>query len=166
MTDAALAIQPLKVPAPTADDPNKRLKIGAKLRVAIDAIVFDGKPMDEAAKTANCTVRSIRRAFEKAHVLAYLKRRREVLRSSACGSNIHRLTQIRDAADNMPAVNAIKMLEQIGEAESMGSIAHRVAPGLTIVVVQQPAAQAPQPTISAAYTDIRALEATSREDDA
>jgi hypothetical protein len=29
--------------------------------------------------------------------------------------NIHRLRQIRDAADNMPAVNAIKVLEQIGD---------------------------------------------------
>lgn len=160
MTELALTM-PLNVPAPVDGNPNKRLKLGVKLRIAIDAIVFDGLALDEAAKTAKCTTRSIRRAFEKPHVLAYLKRRREVLRSSACGSNIHRLTQIRDAADNMPAVNAIRMLEQLGDEAGMSSAAMRAAPGLTIVVVQAAAAPTPAPTISATYTDSRALDETA-----
>lgn len=132
----AVALKPIDVPAPTVDQPNKRLKIGAKLRVAIDAIVFDGLDLAAAAERANCSTRSVRKAFERSHVLAYLKRRREVLRASASGSNIRRLVEIRDAADNMPALQAIRTLEQMGESDGMGgSGATRAAPGLTIVVM-------------------------------
>jgi hypothetical protein len=127
------ALKRLDVPAPTKDQPNKRLKIGAKLRIAIDAIVFEGLDFPAAAARANCSVRSIRKAFERSHVLAYLRRRREVLRASACGSNISRLVQIRDAAENMPAIQAIRTLEQMGETDSVASSAQR-SPGVVIIV--------------------------------
>jgi hypothetical protein len=57
-----------------------------------------------------------------------------VLRTSERARNIQRLTEIRDKADNMPAVNAIKMLEQIDEASAAAGSAQR-APGVTILVV-------------------------------
>lgn len=138
---ALATVQPLNVPAPSADEPNKRLKIGTKLRVAIDAIVFEGQDFADAAQTAKCTVRSIRRAFEKAHVLAYLKKRREVLRAAARGQNIRRLVEIRDAADNMPAVNAIKALEMMDDGGSIEGSARR-SPGL-VIIVQGSAAHVP-----------------------
>lgn len=135
-------LKPLNVPAPTTDEPNKRLKIGPKMRIAIDAIVFDGLELADAAAKANCTTRAIRKAFERAHVLAYLKRRREVLRASARGQNIRRLMQIRDAADNMPAVNAIKALEGMDDQSSIEGSARR-SPGL-VIVINGAAAHAPQ----------------------
>jgi hypothetical protein len=134
MSDTALTIRRLDVPAPTKDDPKRRLKIGAKLRVAIDAIVFDGAAFDEAARKANCTTRAIRKAFERAHVLTYLRTRKEVLRASANGQNIRRLMQIRDKADNMPAVQAIRMLEQLGEDTQAGSRGSVSVPGLVVVI--------------------------------
>lgn len=124
---------PTTLPAPTKGKPERRLKIGRKLQIAIDAIVFDGAELDKAAETAKCTTRSIRRAFEKAHVLTYLKKRREVLRASARGQNIRRLVQIRDAADNMPAVQAIRELERMDESDAIEGSARR-NPGVVIIV--------------------------------
>jgi hypothetical protein len=62
-----------------------------------------------------------------------------VLRSSERARNIHRLVAIRDAADNMPAVNAIKALEQIDD-EARSTQAMQRAPGLQIVVIAAPQA--------------------------
>jgi hypothetical protein len=64
------------------------------------------------------------------------------LRTSERARNIHRLTEIRDKADNMPAVNAIKMLEQLGDTDGPGSAA-RTSPGL-VIVIQGAATHAPQ----------------------
>jgi hypothetical protein len=71
----------------------------------------------------------------KAWYLAQL----DVLRTSARARNIHRLVAIRDAANNMPAVNAIKALEQIDD-EARSTQAMQRAPGLQIVVIAAPQA--------------------------
>jgi len=67
-----------------------------------------------------------------------------VLRSGERPKNIHRLCEIRDAADNMPAVNAIKALEQI-DAEAIGRPnAAAQTPGVVvrIINVTQPSTDA------------------------
>jgi hypothetical protein len=73
-----------------------------------------------------------------------------VLRSSERARNIHRLVAIRDAANNMPAVQAIKTLEQIEEASVTHSGTMQRAPGLQIVLVQatpQPPAAPAMPAL-------------------
>jgi hypothetical protein len=75
----------------------------------------------KAAVKAGLTVRAMRKALQKPHVVKHLKQRRDVFRNSVCAANIHRLAKIRDAADNMPAVNAIKELERLGEDNRIGS---------------------------------------------
>jgi hypothetical protein len=63
-------------------------------------------------------------------------RRRAVLRAAASGKNILRLCQIRDADNNQPAVNAIKTLELIGDAED-GLMRRAIdsGPGISIRIV-------------------------------
>lgn len=126
--------QALNLPAGTN---GKRLKIGSKLRCAIQAMVWDGLPLNEAAQKANLTTAAVRQALSKSHVLQYLKSEKEVLRSSVNTRNITRLAEIRDAADNMPAVNAIKVLEELGE-DSGNSGAHQRSAGLVIVIQNTP----------------------------
>ncbi len=116
----------------------KRFRIGKKLQIAIDAIVFEGQDLQEAARTAKTSTRVLRRALERRHVLAHLKKRREVLRASARGSNISRLVQIRDAADNMPAVQAIRELERMDDSDEIAGSARR-NPGVVIIVQTGPA---------------------------
>jgi hypothetical protein len=67
-------------------------------------------------------------------------------------TNIHRLTQIRDAADNMPAVNAIKVLEMLG-GEHSEQHSSNSQPGVVIRLVSVSATPA-QHTI-----DVAAVEA-------
>ena len=131
MSDTALALpKPINLPA-NAD--GKRLKVGGKLRIAINAMIWDGLPLDKAAEKANLTTAAVRQALAKSHVLQYLKAEREVLRSSINARNITRLAEIRDAADNMPAVNAIKALEQLDDTVAAGS-QRQSAPGIVFII--------------------------------
>jgi hypothetical protein len=114
-------------------------RIGGRLKQALDLMVWgDGErrylPDNEAAAIAGLNVISIRNALHKPHVLAYYKAQREVLRARESPANIHRLCEIRDAADNMPAVNAIRALEQIGGDEQT-SKSNTPTPGISIRIV-------------------------------
>src|SRR6516162_4204625 len=128
--------------------PTKR--IGGRLKQALDLMVWgDGErrylPDNEAAAIAGLNVISIRNALTKPHVLAYYREQREVLRARESPANIHRLCEIRDAADNMPAVNAIRALEQIGDEQQINR-PNTPTPGVIIrVLVPQPAPIVPQP---------------------
>jgi hypothetical protein len=80
-----------------------------------------------------------------------------VFRNSVCGANIHRLAQIRDHANNLPAVQAIGMLERM-DLEPSVTRSTQATPGLVIVVqggVKQEAAieHAPQRAL-----DVRTVE--------
>ena len=117
-------------------------RIGGRLKQALDLMVWgNGErrylPDNEAAAIAGLNVVSIRNALHKPHVLAYYKHQREVLRSRESAANIHRLCEIRDAADNMPAVNAIRALEGMDEAGLMRR-ATDPTPGICIRIVSSP----------------------------
>lgn len=110
-------------------------RITAKVRTAIDAMVWQGLTRDKAAEAAGLKDHSLYVAFRSPHVKAYYLNELEVLRTSERARNINRLCEIRDAANNMPAVNAIKALEQIEDDRGSisGSSRHQV-PGVIVVV--------------------------------
>jgi hypothetical protein len=110
-------------------------RVSPKIKQAIEHMVADGLPWNDAAVKVGITTRTMRLALDRPHVLAYLRQCKQVLREAASAANITRLTQIRDAADNMPAVNAIKVLEQIGD-EQPGQRNAGHSTGLTIRLVQ------------------------------
>lgn len=128
---------------------NKRLQIRGKLLHALDAMVWEGLEFAQAAKTYNLSTVAMRKALGKPHIQAYLRAERVVLRESMSPRNIHRLREIRDAADNMPAVQAIRTLEGMADQQQSGT-AKQSLPGL---VVQINVASGPrQPTV---LTDAR-----------
>lgn len=118
------------------------LKVTGKLRTAIELMVWKGARRAEAAEQAGLTDHGVRNALNKPHVKAALLREMEVLRLSERPRNILRLAQIRDAADNMPAVNAIKMLEDMGTDQQAKSNASVSLPGLTIQIINAPGLEA------------------------
>ena len=125
-----------------------RSPLNAKVRTAIDHMLWDGLEMDEAAKVAGLTTRRLRQALERPIVLAHLKAQRKVLCAAELPQNIRRLKAIRDAAENMPAVHAIRDLEQIAADETIRSDARvQERPGMVIVVVPAPQAIAPHQQI-------------------
>jgi hypothetical protein len=128
-----------------AKDRSGKLTVSGKLKVAIDLMLYEGSCRSDAAKAAGMTDHGLREAFKKSHVKGYYNAGLVVLRESERAKNIRRLAEIRDKADNMPAVQAIKTLEQLVDADegSRGSIGHSV-PGVTIRIIQP---EAPRPTI-------------------
>ena len=114
-------------------------RIGGRLKQALDLMVWgDGErryfPDNEAAAIAGLNVLSIHNALHKPHVHAYYRTQCQVLRARESPANIHRLCEIRDAADNMPAVNAIKTLEGLDE-DLMRRNTDTPTPGIVLRIV-------------------------------
>ena len=109
-------------------------RITKRIREAIDVMVERGLSYDRAAAECGIATRHMRLALSKPHIIAYYKAQCQVLRVSHSARNIHRLAEIRDADNNMPAVNAIKALEQLGD-EQTNNKQTNATPGVTIRIV-------------------------------
>lgn len=133
-------------------DKPKRFRIGPKLSKAIDAMVFEGKPMNEAAKIANTSTRAIRKALERSHVLAHIRKRREVLRASVSAETIHHAAKImRKGRNEMAKLKAMSFIEQLGHDPA--NVQRQQAVGL-VIVIGQPAPSEPAPvTIEGSVSD-------------
>ena len=121
-------------------------RIGGRLKQALDLMVWgDGErryfPDNEAAAIAGLNVLSIRSALHRPHVQAYYRAQCQVLRARESPACIHRLCEIRDAADNMPAVNAVKAL-MFDEYEQINR-PNTPSPGISIRIVQVSSPPAP-----------------------
>jgi hypothetical protein len=123
------------VQAKTASRPGK---VTGKLKVAINLMIYEAKQWDEAARQADYSVRSMRLALERPHVLAYLRSAKEVFRQSLCAANPRRLAELRDQNENRAAaVNAVRALEGLGD-EAVAPGGQQRTPGLVIVINAAP----------------------------
>jgi hypothetical protein len=119
--------------AKVKDKDGNYLKIGRKLKAALDMMVWEGKPWNEAAQVVNFDVSSMRKALERAHVRAYLNQQKEVFRASISSQNTFRLAQIRDQDENkLAALGAIRQLDNRPEEEARAAAAK--SPGIVIFV--------------------------------
>jgi hypothetical protein len=123
---------------------NRRSKprITKRVKDAIDAMVERGCHYSEAAADAGISTRNMRLALEKPHVSAYYQARLNVLRGARAARTFHRLCEIADRQDNMPAVQALRALSQLGDEQTTRPSAP--TPGVTIRIVN--VAQMPPPT--------------------
>jgi hypothetical protein len=100
--------------------------VSGRLKHALDLMTWQGLAWDEAALKANLTVRAMRLALKRPHVLKYLRVERGVLLASASGQNLHALARLRDQDENRAAaVQAARTLEGLA-TEEFGA----AAPGL------------------------------------
>jgi hypothetical protein len=109
-------------------------RITKRVKDAIDAIVTLGIAYNEAAAESGLTTRAMRLALERPHVLSYLKQQLKVLRDARGPRNFHRLCAIADAADNLPAVHALRALELLSE-ESSARRNDSPTPGVVLNIV-------------------------------
>lgn len=137
MSDTALATQSADKP-PAKLAPDNRPPTG-RMKRALDMMVHDGMTDNQAAVEVGITIQAIRLAIQKRGVRKYLEQQRDVSRARVCARNIHRLAQIRDAGDNMPAVNAIKMLEQLDDEDAPGRRPQAPFQGLVVQIITAPA---------------------------
>ena len=129
---------------------SKRLRVTGKLRIAIEAMIWEGLPRSEAATKAGLADSSLRFALRKPHVLAHHNAELAALRTSLRARNVHRLNDIGDKSGNdMAKVSAIKTLEQLADvAEQHYGPGHGATPGVSIIIVQrEPAPREINPTI-------------------
>ena len=80
---------------------DRRMQISEPLKHALSLIVSDGLQMDEAAKQANISTRSLRLALKRKHVLAFLKEARQVFVEHISAQNPRRLAELRDQSVNL-----------------------------------------------------------------
>ena len=110
-------------------------QVTGKLAEACRLIVHEGMPWDEAAVKAGLTVRAMRLALKKPHVLKYIRDERHLLLSTIAAQNPRRMAELRDQNDNAAAaVRAGQVIEQMS-TEGAPSRATAVLPGLTIQIV-------------------------------
>jgi hypothetical protein len=153
--DATLTKQkkedPMTNKLPTTDKPKRPLEVRGKLAEALDLIAYQGTPYDEAARKAGLTVRAMRMALAKPHVIRYLRTQRQVLLASMSGANVLAMAQVRSQTENQNArVGAVKQLEAMSnEQTTLG--AGQIAPTAGFVIVLQvpaaPGEAAPAPLI-------------------
>jgi hypothetical protein len=124
---------------------SKRLRVTGKLRIAIEAMIWEGLPRREAAEKAGLADPSLRFAMRKPHVMAHFNAELANLRTSLRARNLHRLDGIADASKNdMARVASIKAMEQLADvADEHHRHGQTAMPGVRIVIVQR----APEPKV-------------------
>jgi hypothetical protein len=132
MTDASQAIASL--PSNLTAKRVEKLKITAKVRAAIHAMVWQGLKRDQAAESAGIKDNSLYIALRRPDVKQFYLSELDVLRTSERARNIHALVEVRDQEENkMARVQAVKALEQISD-EAPAARGSQSQPGLTIVI--------------------------------
>lgn len=133
------AAKVVRVPGTRADPKVKEVR--GKLKIALDEMVYgdkDGNPVewDQAARNAGFSVRAMRKALERPHVIRYLKEQKQVFRQSVSAANILHARRIRNQTENqMASLGAIKLLEQMDERAPAAASANRnVTPGIQVVI--------------------------------
>jgi hypothetical protein len=119
-----------------------------RVRIAIDAVMFDRCTREEACKKADFSERALYLALAKPEVAAYWNAQLQVLRQGERARNLHRLTELREQTSNPAAsVKAIQELERPDDQSARYGFIPGQAPGLTIQIVTTADAVKVAPTI-------------------
>lgn len=115
-------------------------RISRSVRVAIDAMVFDGLHRKEAALKAGIADHTLYQALRKPSVLAYLNGQQGVLRTSARARTIAKAEMLMDGAEsehvqtqNLQWLAGLDGLSPIAKSETLNVHKH-LTPGLTIMI--------------------------------
>jgi hypothetical protein len=121
----------------------------AKVRAALELMVWQGAHRDDAAKAAGLRPKSLYHALQKAHCKAWYLGQLDVLRTSGRARRFHRLEQLAEQDDNrMAAVAAIRLAEgQVESGTTRGNMLPSV-PGLIVQIVDQRPLQIEPKTIT------------------
>ena len=123
----------------TAPGKQPKARVTAKVKLAIDAMVFEALPRREAAAKASLLEHSLYKALRKPPTLAYLRAQMEVLRTSAGAEAVARIVQLMHGADSehvqLEAAKWTAGIEGVSPvAKSESVLIHRnLMPGLVIV---------------------------------
>jgi hypothetical protein len=118
----------------------KVLTPGAKVRAALDLMVWQGHHRDQAAKLAGIKPKSLYNALRKHHVRQYYLVELGVLRESGRARVFHRLEELALQDENKAAaVKACQIVLGEDEDQRTGRGVGPTLPGLVIQIVNAPA---------------------------
>jgi hypothetical protein len=127
-----------------ADLERDAIGVSGKIRVAIEAIAFEGCDRREAAQRAGLDLHSLRTMLSQSRYLKALERALQVRRTLERPRNLQRAIELRDQERHLPtALAAVRFLEGEGErggaSGGAGSVTVNVmSPGW---IIQPPAAR-------------------------
>lgn len=115
-----------------------RQRLSAKLQAALDAMVWDGLTMVQAARNANLSAVAMRKALSRSHVIGYLNREKQVFRESLSTRALTRIAELSDQNDNLTAAVAATrtLLNESDQEHSSGNQRH--SPGLVVQIINSP----------------------------
>src|ERR1035441_1202655 len=126
-----------------AQDRSAPRRVTGKLRIAVEAMVWEGSKRKDAAARAGMTDHGLRSAMRKGHVLAYYRRELGALREGERARNVHRLVELREQDENRnAAVKAIQVLEMT-DPEAVRRVGDGTSPGIVIRIITPAAAPLP-----------------------
>ena len=161
-------LSPQKV---AADNRSAPRRVTGKLRIAVEAMVWEGSKRKDAAARAGMTDHGLRSAMRKGHVLAYYRRELGALREGERARNVHRLVELRDQDENRnAAVKAVQVLEQT-DPEAVRRAGDGTSPGIVIRIITPAAAPLPPgprvvgPVVQIIENDPAPVRDTEAQDD-
>jgi hypothetical protein len=99
----------------------KRNGVSGRLKTALDDMIENGTPWEQAGPKADLTVRAMRLALARPPVIRYLREKRGIWLSSATGQNLHAMARVRDQDNNQAAaVQAARSLEALASEQFGG----------------------------------------------
>lgn len=114
--------------------PEKTLKITRQVRIAIEAMVWQGLKRTDAAEAAGMKDNSLYVALRRPDVKALYLQELDVLRTSERARSVFRMTQLRDQDDNkMVAFNAAKELAG-SSVDQQAAVNSQAMPGLVVQI--------------------------------
>lgn len=129
------------LPEPAAPDP-----LTPKRRAMVDAMVWRGLKLTDAAIEAGMTERNARMCAQDPKFRAALNREMAAFKASLRPRNVHRLAELRDQDEAKgAAVQAIRLLEDLAE-QADAERPSNVRPGI-VVIIQREHLQ-PEPSAS------------------
>lgn len=116
----------------------RELRVRGKLKRALDLMTWgtpEGKAVewDQAARDVGLTVRALRMALERGHVITYLREQKRAFRSAISAANPLALKDVRDnSANGLARVRAVQVLEGDEVPAPVGG--RHVAPGVVVQI--------------------------------
>lgn len=122
----------------------KELVVSAPQRIAIEAMVFEGKERKEAAEIAGITDEAMRQALLKPKALAYLNECMEVLRTGLRPRALHTMGELLESKNDSTKFKAAEYLDgQNRGTHTVGATVNvqinnevKVTPGYAIKLVR------------------------------
>lgn len=111
----------------------KKDGLTAKQQAFIDAMVFDGLKLEEAAQAAGMTTRNAYYLTERPEIARLLQKREQVLRTSMRPRALHRAAAVSEQSTNLnAAVAALKLILGDGSEQQGPMVQVNVTPGYVI----------------------------------